>query len=96
MDIHNAIFNLYPSVANINGDSDARDSDGNKVELDQDLIYIEIKRLENEYNSQEYARNRQGAYPSIPDQLDDIYHNGLEGWRNTIKNIKDKFPKPNG
>ena len=96
MDIHNAIFNLYPNVVNINGDSDARDSDGNKVELDQDLIDIEIKRLENEYNSQEYARNRQGAYPSIPDQLDDIYHNGLEGWRNTIKNIKDKFPKPNG
>ena len=26
-------------------------------------------------------------------QLDDIYHNGIDGWKATIKAIKDKYPK---
>ena len=32
-------------------------------------------------------------YPSIADQLDDIYHNGIDGWKATIKVTKDKYPK---
>ena len=37
--------------------------------------------------------NRRNAYPSIEDQLDDIYHNGIDGWKATIKITKDKYPK---
>lgn len=40
-----------------------------------------------------YAEKRQTDYPSIADQLDDIYHNGIDGWKVTIKAIKDKYPK---
>ena len=40
-----------------------------------------------------YADKRQEEYPSIIDQLDDIYHNGVDGWKSTIKAIKDKYPK---
>lgn len=40
-----------------------------------------------------YAEKRQAEYPSIGDQLDDIYHNGIDGWKSTIKAIKDKYPK---
>ena len=29
----------------------------------------------------------------LEDQLDDIYHNGIDGWKATIKAIKDKYPK---
>jgi hypothetical protein len=32
-------------------------------------------------------------YPTIRDQLDDIYHNGVAGWKTTIKAVKDKYPK---
>ena len=45
------------------------------------------------YNASQYARNRQEAYPSIGDQLDDLYHNGIDGWKTTIKAVKDKYPK---
>ena len=38
---------------------------------------------------------RKKAYPSWQDQLDDIYHNGIEGWKETIKATKDKYPKIN-
>ena len=49
--------------------------------------------LENEYKNNEYQRQRQPEYPTIVDQLDDIYHNGIDGWKTTIKAIKDKYPK---
>ena len=29
----------------------------------------------------------------IKDQLDDLYHNGIDGWKESIKIIKDKYPK---
>ena len=47
-----------------------------------------------EYDAKAYARNRAAEYPSIADQLDDIYHNGIDAWKATIKTTKDKYPKP--
>ena len=42
----------------------------------------------------EVQENRRKEYPSTADQLDDLYHNGIEGWKATIKATKDKYPKP--
>ena len=41
----------------------------------------------------EYKINRAAEYPSIVDQLDDIYNNGIDAWKASIKAIKDKYPK---
>ena len=46
------------------------------------------------YDALQYQRDREREYPSIADQLDDIYHNGLDAWKATIKVTKDKYPKP--
>ena len=56
---------------------------------------IEAKQteLQAEYDAKQYQRNRAEEYPSIVDQLDDIYHNGIDGWKATIKTTKDKYPK---
>jgi tRNA G37 N-methylase TrmD len=43
--------------------------------------------------AQEYARKREAEFPSIPDQLDEIYHNGIDSWKAVIKVTKDKYPK---
>ena len=40
-----------------------------------------------------YIKKREKEYPSIADQLDDIYHNGIDAWKATIKTTKDKYPK---
>jgi hypothetical protein len=40
-----------------------------------------------------YKSKRRAEYPSVVDQLDDIYHNGVDGWKTTIKAVKDKYPK---
>lgn len=40
-----------------------------------------------------YADKRRAAYPSIPDQLDTLYHGGYDAWKATIQAVKDKYPK---
>jgi hypothetical protein len=41
-----------------------------------------------------YKDDRAKEYPSFAEQLDDIYHNGIDAWKATIKVTKDKYPKP--
>ena len=40
-----------------------------------------------------YKSKRRNEFPSVVDQLDDIYHNGIDAWKATIKATKDKYPK---
>jgi len=56
---------------------------------------IEAKMIEvqAEYDANQYQRDREKEYPSIAEQLDDLYHNGIDGWKATIKITKDKYPK---
>ena len=56
-------------------------------------ILAKQKELQTAYDNNKYQRDRAEAYPSIADQLDDLYHNGIDGWKTTIKAIKDKYPK---
>ncbi len=56
-------------------------------------IEAKMAELQTEYDNNKYQRDRAAEYPNIKDQLDDIYHNGIEGWKATIKLTKDKYPK---
>lgn len=57
-------------------------------------IEKEIKRLEKEKKTLEYQHQRAIAYPSIQDQLDILYHEGYDAWKEVIKEVKDRYPKP--
>jgi hypothetical protein len=60
-------------------------------------IDAEIVRLDAEYADQQYARNRAAAYPSIGDQLDMIYWDGVNDtttWADAIAAVKAAHPKP--
>lgn len=54
----------------------------------------EVAAAEADEAANGYKRKRANEYPSIVDQLDDIYHNGIDAWKATIKTTKDKYPKP--
>ncbi len=60
--------------------------DGNPTNITKDQIKAKI-------NETAYQTDRANEYPSIVDQLDDIYHNGIDGWKETIKAVKNKYPK---
>ena len=85
MDWSTAVREVYPSVVTIN-DKTCTDKDGKEIAINESLVNAKI--LENEYKEK-----RKQEYPSIENQLDDIYHNGVDGWKVTIKAVKDKYPK---
>ena len=91
---HEAIRKAYSTVVSIEDAKGAFDKDGKPVTLEQSKIDAARTTLNAEYAALQYSRNRAAEYPSIEDQLDDIYHNGVAGWKTTIKAIKDKYPKP--
>jgi hypothetical protein len=90
---HQAIYNTHPEAKSIHDDGGAFDIDGNAVEIDEALVSQEIVKLQAEYKAKEYQRTRAQAYPPIADQLDSIFHVGIDGWKATIQAVKDKFPK---
>lgn len=57
-------------------------------------VYAEIARLQAEYEANEYQRQRALAYPSITDQLDLLYHGGMDAWKAAITAVKEEYPKP--
>lgn len=61
----------------------------------EEVLNAKLKELQDTFdavnNDVLVARRRE--YPSIADQLDDIYHNGIEGWKTSIAVIKNKYPK---
>ena len=57
-------------------------------------ITAEVARLQAEYDNNEYQRQRAKAYPPITDQLDTIYHEGIDAWKATIAAVKQEYPKP--
>jgi len=87
---HTAIYKAYPNVKSIDDGTGAFDSSGNKITLEQS----KIDAARTELAKEDYKWKRAAEYPSVVDQLDDIYHNGIDAWKATIKTTKDKYPKP--
>jgi len=56
-------------------------------------IQTKMAELQTEYDNNKYQRDRAAEYPSIEDQLDKIYHDGIDEWKKVIKVTKDKYPK---
>lgn len=80
-----AIYKLYPQVVTVNGDI-AYDKDGNEVAYDKAAVEAEVQ-------ANAYKALRAAEYPSFADQLDTIFHDGLDAWKEQIQAVKDKYPK---
>jgi len=87
MNKYQAIRALNPSVVTIR-DNEAFDAAGNLVAYDETAVQAYI-------DANAYKGLRQAEYPSIPDQLDTLYHGGIDAWKAEIKTVKDKYPKSN-
>jgi hypothetical protein len=60
----------------------------------EETLLEKVEVLRTEYINTQYSRDRASAYPSIKDQLDTLYHQGYDGWKAMIDEIKNKYPKP--
>ena len=85
MNKHDAIFATHSAVVSILGE-EAFDASGNPVQYDEAVVQAYI-------NANAYKAKRAVEYPSIPDQLDLLYHGGMDAWKTAIQAVKDKYPK---
>jgi hypothetical protein len=83
---HKAIYALYPQTVTVDDGAGAFDADGNTIVIDMDAVNAWV-------DPDAYKDQRATAYPSIADQLDTIYHQGLDAWKATILAVKEEFPK---
>ena len=93
--IINAIISINPN-AEVSVSADDIDTivwENGTTPIAEADILAKQKELQAEYDANKYQRNRANEYPSMADQLDDIYHNGVDAWKATIKAVKDKYPK---
>ena len=94
-DICSAILAINPS-AQVSVNAEDLDQitwqNGTAVISKADIVAKQAE-LKAAFDAKEYQRKRAKEYPSMADQLDDIYHNGIDGWKTTIKATKDKYPK---
>jgi hypothetical protein len=86
---HDAIYATHDKVVTIRGDG----ADEKCYDKDENIITINESLVTAKLAETEYQDKRRAEYPSIINQLDDIYHNGVDGWKTTIKAVKDKYPK---
>lgn len=97
MDICTAILAINPN-AQVSVSAEGTENEkitwhGDTTPISKSDIQAKQAELKAAYDAKEYQRKREKEYPSIADQLDDIYHNGIDGWKATIKTTKDKHPK---
>ena len=94
--IHEAVRKISPNCGVV-----VRDNDTSKISFVENPDNITIQQIEDaiplaeaDFNETQYQRDRASAYPSTADQLDMLYHQGIEGWKAEIKKVKDAHPKP--
>ena len=90
MDLHKAIRSIHNEVVTINGDTQETIV---ATDINENEVNINWSEVNSWTDPDEYKYKRESEYPTIVDQLDDIYHNGIDGWKATIKATKDKYPK---
>ena len=94
IDLATAIIAINPSAKVTIYNEDINTIDwGETTPISNEDILAKQTELQTAYDNKKYQRDREKEYPSIVDQLDDIYHNGIDGWKTTIKATKDKYPK---
>ena len=92
-----ALQNLFPnsSFTELTEGGEIVSSNENLLKVTDAEIDAEIYKIKEEETKTQYKHDRASAYPSYADQLDYIFHHGIEKWKTDIvQPVKDKFPKP--
>ena len=64
------------------------------IDVANKTLLYDRDKYNTQLKSTEYIHKRQAEYPSIGEQLDKIYHEGIDAWKaDMIKPVKDKYAK---
>lgn len=91
---HEAIYKLYPEVVT-SVDNKSYDSSGVLVNVDEAKVTKETDKLQAEYDSKKYQRERLAEYPSIQELVVALYDESDKASIIERRNaVKAKYPKP--
>jgi len=94
-DINGAVHTAYPEISNAaKWLSDLKNLDEDTADILLTLVELADIQLKVEKENTEYIRLRQQSYPPLGEQLDTIFHSGVDQWKVEIQAIKDLYPKP--
>jgi len=101
MDITKALISLCPNSSwTVDGNTYEGITwlDTSNTQPTKEEVLAEAARLQAEYDSLNYQRQRLQNYPAIGEQLDMLYWdkvNGTNNWQTAISAVKNQFPKSN-
>ena len=91
---HLTTGSVIEAIKAINPDAEVSvvDNDPDRITWDKgDVIAKDV--ILAKVIAMQYIEKRKKEYPEIKQQLDEIYHNGIDEWKKIIKAVKDKHPK---
>ena len=97
IDTSNALQSLKPNAQWVLRGDELEWLDTAQTQPTEAEITAEVKRLQAEYDSKQYQRDRAEAYPSLAEQADMAYwdrQNNTTTLDDAISAVKIQFPKP--
>jgi hypothetical protein len=87
MNLHDAIYQLNPTIVTIRGDV--------AYDVNEQVVTYDLFAAQALMDSKAYQNKRASEYPAIGDQLDALYHAGVfpDDMAAQIQAVKDKYPK---
>ena len=90
---NDAILALYPTTGFTTSGGEIVQWDSTDPQPTEQEIEVKLAELKYQEEVNVYQEKRKLEYPDWGDQLDQIYHSGIDVWKSDIKVIKDKYPK---
>ena len=90
---NDAILALYPTAGFTTSGGEIVQWDSTDPQPTEQEIEVKLAELKYQEEVNVYQEKRKLEYPDWGDQLDKIYHDGIDAWKADIKKIKDKYPK---
>ena len=90
---NDAILALYPTTGFTTSGGEIVQWDSTDPQPTEQEIEVKLAELKYQEEVNVYQEKRKSEYPDWGDQLDKIYHDGIDAWKADIKKIKDKYPK---
>ena len=91
--LHDAVKALVGGILSFNGTFESIIYHDDQTPPTKKQAEDKLAELQAEYDANQYQRDREVSYPSWQEQMDLLYHSGLEGLKAELKKTKDKYPK---
>ena len=90
-----SFISCYSVVTGTNNGNNVESSDKSLIPVTWEQVIAKDTELKSDASKVAYKQQRLEEYPNFGEQLDYIYHHGIDKWKTDIVDpVKTKYPKP--